>query len=452
MEFEKKTVLVCGMAKSGVSSAKLLNKLCSDVTVQDIKEEEKLVDLLGELKDTGIKLYLGKNPDEIISEFDLVVMSPGIPCDLPFVEKANELGIPVWGEMELAYKLCPCDIIGITGTNGKTTTTALVGEIMQNFKSGCEVVGNIGIPFTEKVLKLTKDDYVIAEVSSFQLETIHDFKVHISAVLNITPDHLNRHKTLEKYIEIKERIFKNQGTSDYTILNYDDTICKKMSEKTKGKVIFFSTETILEEGVYINDDLIHVKLFDIDEDILNINKLQIFGNHNYKNVLASVAIAVCANVPINIITQALKDFKGVEHRIEFVTEINGISFYNDSKATNVDSAIKSVEAMTQPIVLICGGYDKNADFSEWVKLFSKKVKHIIVLGEVSEQIIETCRAYNYNNYDKVNSLKDAVELSFAKASPGDCILLSPACASYDMFDNYEQRGTLFKEFVMGMRG
>ena len=450
MNVSDKKVLVCGVAKSGISSALLLNKLGAKVTIQDIKEREKIKYNMTALESSGIQLYLGKNPDEILEEQDLVIVSPGIPCDLPFFKIAASFHIPVWGEIELAYRLCKANVVAITGTNGKTTTTALVGEILKNYRSDTEVMGNIGIPFTEKVMDLKEDAYAVVEVSSFQLETIHHFHPKISAVLNITPDHLNRHKTIENYVEAKERIFLNQNENDFLILNYDDVHCQKMKEKTESKVVFFSIKERLQEGIFLLGNDIVWKTNEDELNIMSANELQILGKHNIANALAAIGIAICGGVPFDIIRNAVKQFKSLEHRIEYVTTINRVEFYNDSKGTNTDCAIKSIEAMKRPIVLIGGGYDKGSDFSDWVKAFENKVKHMIVLGEVADKIIETCKLYNFESYHKVNSLNDAVELAFSKAEQGDCILFSPACASWDMFDNYEQRGRLFKEFVKNL--
>ncbi|MCL2400492.1 MAG: UDP-N-acetylmuramoyl-L-alanine--D-glutamate ligase [Defluviitaleaceae bacterium] len=439
MEFKGKKVLVCGLARSGQSAARLLAQLGAKVVAQDLKEEVAWNFTTPE--EMGIELLLGKNPDDIVESFDLVVISPGIPFDLPFLEKARLKNIPVWGEVELAYRRCPCPIIAITGTNGKTTVTTLVGEILQRHNHQTVVVGNIGIPFTEHVEFLEPDNCVVAEISSFQLETTYEFAPKISAVLNITPDHLDRHKTMAIYQATKERIFANQSPDDFVILGYDNAACRGMTPPSNK--IYFSTKEKLDTGVFLDNGMIRAKLFDKDLSIVEINQCRILP----ENALAATAICLCAGVPPISIAESLVGFKGVSHRIEYVTTINGVEFFNDSKATNTDSAIKGLEAMQRPVILIGGGYDKKSTFGDWVRYFNDKVKHLIVLGEVSDQIVETCRAYGFNQYDQVNSLRDAVQLAYAKAKPGDCVLLSPACASWDMFDNFEQRGDLFKQFV-----
>ncbi len=458
MDLKNKKVLVCGMAVSGVSSAIALNRLGVDVTLQDIKERDSIEAEAKRLEALGIKLYLGKNPDDILDGFSLIVMSPGIPCDLPFVKAAVDKGIPVWSEIELAYSLCPCPIIAITGTNGKTTTTALTGEIIKSWKNGSQIVGNIGTPFTEKVLDLTKENLAVAEISSFQLETCHKFKPKSCAILNITPDHLNRHKTLECYIDTKKKIFINQTKDDFTILNYDDPVVRVMSEDTKGSVVFFSAAGQLKEGLFTDKDrniraVISAGGISVDDIIIKASELQIPGEHNLENALAATALAITAGVPLEIIRETLRRFKGVSHRLEHVTDINGVAFYNDSKATNPDSAIKALKAINRPVVLLggCGSYDKGSDFSKWIELFDGKVKHMVLFGGVSGSIIKALNAQGFKSYEEADSFKQAVELSYSKASRGDCVLLSPACASWGIFENFEQRGELFKELVFDIK-
>lgn len=454
MIFRNKNILVSGVAKSGISSAILLNRLGAFVTIQDLKNENELDNEIKEeikkLRKKGVNLFFGKNPDEIVQNQDLIILSPGIPTDLTFCKKAYELSIPIWSEIELGYRLCKSNIIGITGTNGKTTTTSLLGHIIKNYLPLSQIVGNIGIPFTQNVLETKKEGWVIAELSSFQLETIHSFKPKISIVLNITPDHLNRHKTIENYIKAKERIFENQTSEDFLILNYDDEVCAKMKEKTKSKVIFFSSSKTIKEGIYSDDKSIYLNFKGNDEKVIDIKELKILGKHNVENAMAAVAGALCAGVPIDIIRKSLKEFKAVEHRIEYVTTINNIEFYNDSKGTNPDAAIKSIEAMKRPIILIGGGYDKGSDFTQWIQKFQGKVKHLVVIGEVKDKIIETAEKFNFKNYTKADTFEQAVNICYEKAQAGDCVLLSPACASWDMFKSYEQRGDLFKEIVFNL--
>jgi UDP-N-acetylmuramoylalanine--D-glutamate ligase len=456
MDWCKKNVLVVGMAKSGISAAKLCSRLGAKVTIQDVKSKEELMKSVKEeidiLDSMAVYMLLGEEPTDIIDSFDLIVLSPGVPTDLEFLNKARQLQIPIWSEIELAFVLCPCPVIAITGTNGKTTTTTLVGEIMKKYNPGTQVVGNIGIPFTEKVEELKKEDLVVAEISSFQLESIHTFKPKVSAILNITPDHLNRHKSLENYVAAKERIFENQDENDYCVLNDDDDICSKMKHKTKAKALLFSRKKELNEGAFLKDNKIWVRLGKEDEAICLTEELRIPGNHNIENVLAAVAISVSMGVPPEIIRDVVIHFKVVEHRIEFVDKIDGVEYYNDSKATNVDAAIIGIQSMKAPVVLIGGGMDKGADFSEWIDAFDGKVKALIVMGETADKIIKTANQKGFFNIKKVSSIEEAVRLAKETAQKGDCVLLSPACASWDMFKSYEERGKLFKKAVYALRG
>jgi UDP-N-acetylmuramoylalanine--D-glutamate ligase len=418
------------------------------VTIQDMKKREdiKAPQLL---EDEGISLFLGSNPDDIVLEQDLVVLSPGIPCDLPFIVKAERGGIPVISEVELAYGFTPCPITAITGTNGKTTTTTLVGEIMHAVKPNTAVVGNIGVSFSGEVARLTKDDWVVAEISSFQMEKAKTFRPHISAVLNISPDHLNRHKTMENYTAMKERVFENQEEGDFCILNYSDDVCHKMAEKTRARVFLFSSKEILDEGIYLDGDMIHFRWDGMDEDLISIHDLQVLGVHNYENVMAAAAMTIVAKVPIDTIRNVLKNFSGVAHRIEYVTTVDGVDYYNDSKGTNTDASIRAVLAMKKPIILIGGGYDKGVSFDEWTKLFKGRVKHLVLIGVTAQQIKESAEKFGFQDVSICQTFKEAVCLCKEKAEEGDCVLLSPACASWGMFDNYEQRGDMFKEQVRG---
>lgn len=450
MTWKDKKALVCGIARSGIAAAELLQQLGAKPAVSDIKERHQIEKEAAALEAKGIRLLLGQSPDAYIQEFDLIVVSPGIPYDLPFLNKARAMGINVWGEIELASRICQAPVIAITGTNGKTTTTALIGEILKKHNPKTEVVGNIGMPFCAKAEQAAPDGLIVAEISSFQLETTKTFHPRVSAVLNITPDHLNRHKTMEIYIRTKEKIFMNQTAEDFVILNYDDGYCRQMADKTAAKPLFFSRAAQLAEGIFLYGGDICIRWQGIDAVCVNKSELLIFGDHNIENVMAAIGAALCAGVPTETIRAVLRAFKGVEHRIEYVRTLDGIDFYNDSKATNVDAAIKAIEAIEKPIVLIGGGRDKTGDFSDWVQLFKNKVKCVIAIGESADLIIETCKTYQFTAVYKANTMKDAVETAYTKAADGDCVLLSPACASFDMFDNYEQRGEIFKACVLGL--
>ncbi|MCL2397908.1 MAG: UDP-N-acetylmuramoyl-L-alanine--D-glutamate ligase, partial [Defluviitaleaceae bacterium] len=415
------------------------------VTLQDLREDPAVeCDLL---QDSRVSAYFGKNPDDIVSDFDILVLSPGIAADLPFVTKARAHGVEVLGEMELASAHCAAPIIAITGTNGKTTTTSIVGEIMQAYNSASRVVGNIGIPFCGVAEDVPPNAYVVAESSSFQLETIRNFHPKISAVLNMTEDHLDRHKTMENYVAAKERIFENQGANDYCVLNYDNEYTRPMAAKTGAQVIFFSMSP-LDSGVYVQNDAICINWDRYSGQVIKTAELPIPGRHNLENAMAAVAISAAAGVPLDTISQCLRDFKAVEHRLEFVRELGGVHFYNDSKATNPDSAIKGLDAMTRPVILIGGGQDKGLDYGPWIDGFAGKVKHFIIIGQVAQKLEQTCRDRNFAEYQRADTMEDAVKLAFAGGLPGDCVLLSPACASFGMFDNFEHRGRAFKKIVM----
>lgn len=449
MEYNGKKALVCGMARSGIAAAKLLNRLGARVTLQDMKKREEIsADVLA-LEGEGIVLYTGANPDEIACAQDLIVLSPGIPCDLPFIAAAEEAGIEVISEVELAYRLTPCPITAITGTNGKTTTTTLTGEIMKTAYSGTAVVGNIGIPYSEEVERLTEKDWVVAEISSFQMEKAKEFHPHISAVLNITPDHLNRHKTMDVYIAMKERIFAKQTAEDFCILNHGDEACRKMADKTAAKVFFFDSSETLAEGIYLDGDAIEVRWGAINETLIHVDELQILGVHNYENVMAAAAMGICAGIALDTIRAVLKGFAGVAHRIEYVATVDGVDYYNDSKGTNVDASIRAVLAMKKPIVLIGGGYDKGSSFDEWTKLFPGRVKHLVLIGVTAPKVRASAEKFGFTAISDCETFEEAVDLCREKAEDGDCVLLSPACASWGMFDNYEQRGDMFKEQVRG---
>ena len=449
MLYENKKVIVCGMARSGISAAKLLASVGADVTLQDMKPMDVLIKLhdIEAYKKAGIKIFAGANPDDIIDSFDYAVLSPGVPCDLPFIKKAESSGVKVISEVELAYTLTECPVCAITGTNGKTTTTTLTGMLLNKKYKNTAVVGNIGGAYSGKVKSLKADDFVCAEISSFQLETSDTFRPHIAAVLNITPDHLNRHKTMDNYVAVKEKIFMKQNKDDFTILNKNDEYCVKMADKTKGKVFFFSSAEKLDEGIYLDGDNIHIKWNGLDEDVINIHDLRILGTHNYENVMAAVACAVCAGVDMESIREILKEFNGVEHRIEYCGTFDGVDYYNDSKGTNPDASIRAVLAMRKPIVLIGGGYDKDSSYDEWVKLFDGRVKKLILIGATAGKIAECCDRYGFKDYEFADTFKKCIEKCKASAEEGDCVLLSPACASWGMFEDYEQRGRMFKEMV-----
>ena len=455
MDFKNKNVLVCGLGRSGIASAIILKKLGALVSASDIDINKK--EVLFELdKDKNINFYLQDELNKkIILEQELIILSPGIKLDLFFLDIARENNIKIWSEIELAYRILEKNIIiGITGTNGKTTTTSLVGEIIKKYDKNCVVAGNIGVAMTQKILDLdlfdknNKNNLFVTEISSFQLENIDLFKPKISAILNITPDHLDYHKSYEKYIFAKSKIFMNQDQNDFCVLNFDDKLCRELASKSRAKIIFFSLKNKLESGVYLDGDKIIIRFKDLNKAFMTIKKINLLGEHNLANVLASIAICICLNVPLEIIYNGIINFKAVEHRLEFVREINKIKFYNDSKATNVDSAIKALESIkNNNIILIGGGYDKKIDFYEWIKRFNR-VKKLILIGQVKYKIAKQCDELGFKNYILCDDFEEAIKKSFELAEKNDYVLLSPACASWDMFKSFEERGNLFKKIVM----
>ncbi len=449
MELKNKTVLVAGTGISGIGATKLLTAVGAQVILYDSNEALTKEEILGRFDSPlpQVSVITGELLPKDMEGIDLAVLSPGVPVDAPFVKAMAEHHIKIWGEIELAYHYAKGVLAAITGTNGKTTTTALTGEIMKAWCEHVFVVGNIGNSYTQSALETTDDSVTVAEISSFQLETIQDFHPHVAAVLNITPDHLNRHHTMECYINTKKRIFENQDESDFTVLNYDDEITRAMAEDTRGKVIFFSGRHVLEEGYYFKDGEILWTHDHKCEHICYDSDLNILGLHNMENVMAAVAIATCLGVPKDVIFKALTQFKAVEHRIEYVTEKKGVYYYNDSKGTNPDAAIKAVEAMVRPTLLIGGGYDKQSEYDEWIQSFEGRVRLLVLLGQTADKIEACARAHGFDAIIRVESLEDAVRVCAEHARPGDAVLLSPACASWGMFKNYEERGRLFKQYV-----
>ncbi len=452
MDIKHKKVLVFGTGISGIAATKLLQQVEADITIYDGNANLNKEDIAAKLPSNfNGNIILGELPEDFIKELDLVVLSPGVPTDLEIVNKMRDSQIPIWGEIELAYYFSKGKIAAITGTNGKTTTTTLVGEIMKTYYNSVFVVGNIGVPYTDMVLNTTEDSITVAEMSSFQLETIHEFKPNISAILNITPDHLNRHHTMEKYIEAKVNITLNQDKNDVCVLNYEDSILREVSKKLKTNVFFFSSLHSLDNGIYLEEENIYYSIDKKRTFICNIHELNIFGRHSYENVMAAVAIGISLGVPIDCIRKAIINFVAVEHRIEFVTTKNGVKYYNDSKGTNPDASMKAIESMETPTLLIAGGYDKGSEFDEWVEAFGDKIRYLVLLGQTRDKIAATARRHGFDNIIMVESLLEAVEVCTEKANHGDSVLLSPACASWGMFQNYEERGRLFKEYVRNLK-
>ena len=448
MDRKTQKVLVAGSGKSGIGATDLLKKVGAEVIIYDGNDKLKEEDVLNKLENKeDVKVILGELEDSVINEIDMMVLSPGIAIDAPFVLRVKEAGVPIWGEIELAYVIGKGKLAAITGTNGKTTTTALVGEIMANYYDKVDVVGNIGNPYTTTAFDSTDDTVTVAEISSFQLETIHKFHPVVSAILNITPDHLNRHHTMECYSKTKENISMNQTKDDVCVLNMEDEELYRFGSECPAKVVWFSSKRKPEIGAYVQGDDIRYTDGTTDELMLNVHDMNLLGTHNYENVCAAIAMTKAAGIPDDIIVQQVKKFKAVEHRIEYVATKNDVWYYNDSKGTNPEASVKAIEAMVRPTILIGGGYDKGSEFDMYVKAFKGKVKKLVLIGQTANKIAQTCDKYGFKDYVFANDLKEVVDICAASADKGDAVLLSPACASWGMFDNYEQRGDMFKQYV-----
>lgn len=451
MDIRGKNVLVLGLGISGVSTAKALYKLGANIIISDLKKEEELIDYVSEIRDLNVRFFLGTN-DVPLEYIDLIIKSPGIPLTVDLIKEANRRGIEVISDIELAYRINPDNnFIAITGTNGKTTTTALTGEFFKNGDLPTHVVGNIGVGILWNIVNSDNEDIFVIEASSFQLESTVYFNPKVSVILNITPDHLDWHKDLEAYIDAKKKIFRNQTKDEYTILNYDDKLLRNMEKEVASNLIWFSRQYELPKGVYVKDGHIVINDGNSVKALIKTDEIKLLGKHNLENVLASVSIAWIMGLDMDTMKYVLKTFSGVEHRIEYVDTVNGIKFYNDSKGTNPDASIKAIEALKSPIILIAGGHDKGNEFDEFILSFNNKVKALILLGETKYKIKNTAIKYGFNNIYIVDNMKEAVIKSYELAKTGDNVLLSPACASWDMYRSFEERGKDFKKAVHSLR-
>ena len=448
MNLAGKNVLIIGCGKSGIGAAVFLKKQGANPILFDAGETIKEEDIREKLPaDFEAEICLRELTEEIKEKTQLLVVSPGVPVDTPFVEQFREKGIPIWGEIELAYQCEKGRVIAITGTNGKTTTTTLVGEIMKRHFEKAYVMGNIGYPYTDIVMETEENSVTVGEISSFQLETIDTFHPVVSAILNITPDHLNRHHTMECYVETKEAIAGNQTKNEVCVLNYEDPYTRAFGEKCPASVVYFSSKRELENGIYLEGEDIYLSENGKTEKLLNTREIHLVGICNAENVMAAIAISRAMEVPMEVILDIIRNFKAVEHRIEFVATKYGVDYYNDSKGTNPDAAIHGIRAMTKPTVLIGGGYDKQNEYDEWIEAFEGKVKALVLIGQTREKIAECARKHGVPNIILADTFEEAFEICVKQAKPGDAVLLSPACASWGMFPNYEVRGKMFKEFV-----
>jgi UDP-N-acetylmuramoylalanine--D-glutamate ligase len=448
MQFKGKKILVLGAGISGISVACVLQNRGAQVTLSDSKSAESLKNKdFSALHECGVVLALGHQGEELLQGIDWVVVSPGISIDIPLIKIAKTKNIEVMSEIEVAYQLCTAPILAITGTNGKTTTTTLIGEMVKTTDRNVVVGGNIGLALSQEVAEVGDNGIVVAEISSFQLEGSIHFRPRVAAILNITPDHLDRHHSLENYIAMKERIFANQTKDDYIVLNYDDFVVREMVKKVPSNVFFFSRQVELTSGIFVKDGMIILKWQGKTYIVCPVSKIQLKGGHNIENVLAACGVAFFAGVTLIAMVQTLLKFTGVEHRIEKVATVDGVTYYNDSKATNPESSIKALEAFDQPIILIAGGRDKNTDLTVFMTLIEEKVTHLILLGEAKTRFEIAAMEHGVPHIHIVDSLSEAVKLAQQVAQDSQVVLLSPACASYDMFTSYEERGMIFKQLV-----
>ncbi len=450
MDLKNRNVLIIGSGISGIAAAKLLADEGCNITLSDSNvklDKAKIEENLGNIKDR-VEVIIGALPEDTAKAADLLILSPGVPTDIPLVKDFRERGIPVWGEIELAGRFAKGSLCAITGTNGKTTTTALTGEIMKKFYDSVFVVGNIGIPYTEYAKQTTERSVIVAELSSFQLETVETVHPKVSAILNITPDHLNRHHTMDNYIAAKFNIARFQTPEDVCVLNYEDEELKKRSKDLRCRIVWFSSRQPLEEGLYVdgNEDIILAEN-GVKKKVVNVHEMNIIGRHNYENAMAAIAIAHAMKVPLELIREELREFKAVEHRIEYTATKKGVRYYNDSKGTNPDASIQAVRAMDAKTVLIGGGFDKKSEYDEWIEEFGDKIKLLVLIGQTAKDIAACCDRHGFKNYCFADSMEETVKICAENAKPGECVLLSPACASWGMFENYEQRGRIFKELV-----
>ncbi len=448
MDLNNKRVLVVGLGRSGVASALFLHSRGARVTVTDAKAEDELRDQIPVLLDQGISVETGGHGERTFRGQDLIVVSPGVPVDAPPLAQARALGETVIGEIELAARFLPGAIVAITGSNGKTTTTTLTGEIIKAGGFPTLVGGNIGTPAISLVTAARPESVIVLEVSSFQLETIQSFRPKVAAILNITPDHLDRHRTFQAYADAKGRIFENQQPSDFAVLNADDKTCFELGARTKAPVFWFSRKREVEQGSWVCDGQILFRSSERPQAVMPVSEIPLKGSHNLENVLAAVSIGVLMGCELERVRTAVRAFKAVEHRLEFVADIRGVQYFNDSKATNVDATIKALESFPGNIHLILGGKDKGSDYTVLNELLRQRVKKVYTIGAAAAKIALHIR--DAAEIVHAETLESALKRAAATAVAGDIVLLAPACASFDQFKSYEHRGRVFKEAVRAL--
>lgn len=449
IDLSGKKVLVVGAGISGIGSATLLEEKGAFPVLYDSSDKLTQEEVRAKLpQGSNAEIVLGAFPKELAESITLAVLSPGVPTDLDYVLYLKEKKIPVWGEVELAYHYGKGKVIAITGTNGKTTTTSLVGQIMKEYHKNVYIVGNIGNPYTQAAPLMDENTVSVAEISSFQLETIENFHPQVSAILNITPDHLNRHHTMDNYVAVKEAITMNQTKEDYCVLNYENDYTREFGKRCPATVVYFSSARRLDNGLFYEGEDIYLAQDGKTRRLMNVKTdMNLVGICNIENVMAAIGISMSAGVPMENILDTIKRFVAVEHRIEYVATKKGVVYYNDSKATNTDAAIQGIKAMDRPTVLIGGGYDKGSEYDDWIESFDGKVKKLVLLGQTKEKIAECARKHGFEAICFADTFEEALDICVQEAEEGDAVLLSPACASWGMFPNYEVRGRMFKEYV-----
>ncbi|HMV51143.1 MAG TPA: UDP-N-acetylmuramoyl-L-alanine--D-glutamate ligase [Blastocatellia bacterium] len=447
MEITGKNILVVGLARSGVAAAEFLARLGARVTVNDAKAESELKDAPA-IRAKGIEVVGGGHPRELFESSELIVVSPGVPLASEPFGRARAAGVPIISEVELAARFLRGRLVGITGSNGKTTTTTLIGELLKNAGLPTQVGGNIGTPLISLAETSSNDGVTVVELSSFQLEAVEQLHVNVALLLNITPDHLDRYDSMEAYAAAKANIFRNQTANDVAVLNADNDWSAKMNDRTNAAVIYFSRLRELEQGIFLRGDEIIERSATGERVLLTRADIPLPGDHNVENVMAALAAGLACGASPDSMRQTVRDFKGVEHRLEFVAEIKGVRFYNDSKATNVDAAIKCLEAFTGGVIVILGGKDKGSDYAPLAALVRERCEHVVLIGAAADKIAAALE--NTRPLHRAATMPEAVKLGLELGRPGDTVLLAPACASFDMFDNYEHRGRVFKEAVRSL--
>ena len=450
MDFKGKRVLIVGMARSGVAAAQLLAKQGAVVTVNDSKQEAELGEDLKALEGLNLERRFGQGAEPLLEGQDVLLISPGISINAGFVRKAKEMGLYVTGELETASQLSQGTLVAVTGTNGKTTTVTLLGEIFKNAGRKTHVVGNIGYPYSLAAMEAKREDVVVCEVSSFQMETADTFHPKVALITNLTEDHLNRHGTMEVYAEMKMRMFARQTAGDWAVFNADDPGLKGFSARVRSRVMTFSRIRETRQGAFVREGKIILRLDGKEKVVCDQDEIFIPGPHNLENALGAVCCAAALDVPIPVIRHTLRTFQGVEHRIERVRVLDGVTYYNDSKGTNVDSTLKAVDTMTAPTAIILGGYDKHTSFDPLSKRIMERpeiIREAVLIGDTAAQIEDSLRRAGYTHIHHAGSMGEAVAKCRALASEGWNVLLSPACASFDMFKDYEERGRIFKQIV-----